>query len=76
MVFKKNMCTLDRTIRVLLGLGLLYLAFFDAGFSPTISTKILLGILGLVNISSGFMAYCPVYKMAHLSTLKKNGSQE
>ena len=76
MIFKKNMCTLDRSIRVCLGVGLLYLAFFDTSFSLDIYIKVLLGIIGLVNISSGFMAYCPVYKLANLSTLKKNGSNE
>ena len=74
MMFQRNMCTIDRVMRILIGCALLYVGFIDPSLIG-ISSQILgvvLGILGLINIGSAFMGHCPAYTIAGLSTYKKS----
>lgn len=63
----RNEGTLDRALRILLGLILLSLVF--------IGPQTLWGLIGLVPLATGIMGYCPVYKILGLNTcpLKKQG---
>ncbi|CUI00232.1 YgaP family membrane protein [Leisingera aquaemixtae] len=63
----RNEGTLDRALRILLGLILLSLVF--------IGPQTLWGLIGLVPLATGIMGYCPVYKVLGLNTcpLKKQG---
>lgn len=63
----RNEGTLDRTLRIILGLILLSLVF--------IGPQTLWGLIGLVPLATGLMGYCPLYQMIGLSTcpLKKQG---
>jgi len=55
-----NEGTIDRAVRVVLGLGLLALAFFGPQ-TP-------LGYLGIVPLATGLIGFCPLYKVFGLST--------
>ena len=73
MLFQHNMCTIDRILRVSVGIALLYVGFIDPdilGFESTL-VSIVIGVIGLMNIGSAFMGHCPVYKIANLSSLGK-----
>jgi hypothetical protein len=54
-----NEHAIDRTLRVLLGLGLLGIAI--AGITP-------LGYLGLIPLATGLLGSCPVYSVLGVST--------
>ncbi|MGB8933365.1 MAG: DUF2892 domain-containing protein [Anaeromyxobacteraceae bacterium] len=55
-----NEGTLDRGIRVVVGLAVLSLAF--------IGPRTPLGYLGLVPLLTGAIGFCPVYRLFGLST--------
>lgn len=55
-----NEGTLDRGIRVILGLAVLSLAF--------IGPQTPLGYLGAVPLLTGLIGFCPVYRLFGLST--------
>jgi hypothetical protein len=55
-----NEGTIDRAVRIVLGLGLLSLVFVGPQ-SP-------LGYLGLVPLATGLVGFCPLYKVLGLST--------
>jgi hypothetical protein len=60
-----NEGTIDRVLRVILGLGILSLVFIGPQ-SP-------LGYLGLVPLATGLIGFCPLYKVLGVDTcgLKK-----
>lgn len=63
-----NEGTLDRVIRVVVGLGILSLAF--------IGPKTPLGYLGLVPLLTGLVGFCPLYRLLGVNTCgvpKKQG---
>jgi len=55
-----NEGTIDRAIRIALGLGLISLTFLGPQ-SP-------LGFIGLVPLATGLVGFCPLYKIIGLST--------
>ncbi len=59
-MFKSNESTLDRTLRVLLGLGLLSLT--------VVGPHTLWGLVGLVPLLTGFVGFCPLYRLFGVST--------
>ena len=56
----RNEGTLDRTLRVLLGLALLSLVF--------VGPKSLWGLVGLVPLLTGLVGSCPLYSLLGLRT--------
>lgn len=56
----KNEGSIDRAVRVVLGLGLLSLTVFGP--------QTLWGLLGLVPLATGTLGFCPAYKLIGLST--------
>ena len=55
-----NEGTIDRAIRIVLGLGLLSIVFVGPQ-SP-------LGWIGLVPLATGLLGFCPLYKVIGLNT--------
>lgn len=55
-----NVGTVDRVLRVLIGLGLLSLIFFGP--------KTLWGLVGLVPLATAAAGFCPLYRLVGLST--------
>ncbi|NQU03721.1 MAG: DUF2892 domain-containing protein [Syntrophaceae bacterium] len=65
---KKNMGTLDRTIRIVLALVVVVL-YFMGKISGV--AAIILGIFALIFIVTSFIGYCPLYAPLKLSTIKR-----
>lgn len=55
-----NEGTIDRAVRIVLGLGLISLTFIGPQ-SP-------LGFIGLVPLATGLIGFCPLYKVLGFST--------
>jgi len=69
-IMKRNVGTFDRLLRIVIGLGFLYLAFF----TPQGSTWDLFGqhttwgYFGLVPLFTGIFSWCPPYALLGIST--------
>lgn len=59
----KNVNTVDQVVRIVAGLGLISLVF--------IGPQTPWGWVGLILVATGFMSFCPVYRLLGLSTIKK-----
>jgi hypothetical protein len=55
-----NAGTLDRTIRIVLGVGLIAVAFFGP--------KTPLGFVGVIPLLTGVIGFCPLYRLVGVST--------
>jgi len=62
----RNEGTLDRALRIILGLILLSLVF--------VGPQTLWGLVGIVPLATGLLGHCPLYRLVGLSTcpLKNN----
>ena len=58
----KNEHSIDRVLRVVLGLGLLSLTFVGPHTAP--------GYLGLIPLVTGLVGSCPLYSLLGLSTCR------
>ncbi len=61
----KNAGTIDRSIRVLLGLVLISLVF--------VGPQTPWGWIGVVPLVTGLIGYCPVYKLVGINTCPLRG---
>ncbi|MHB8880870.1 MAG: YgaP family membrane protein [Thermodesulfovibrionales bacterium] len=59
---KRNVGTIDRAVRIIIGLGILSFAFM--GVSSW-------GYLGLVPLLTGITGWCPPYSLLGISTCRK-----
>jgi len=66
-----NIGPIDRMLRILFGLSMVAFAL-SFGFPATGWNQ--LGWLGLVPLATGITGYCPVYAIAEIDTLPRNGS--
>lgn len=57
---KVNAGTIDRVLRVLVGIGLLSLAF--------LGPKTAFGYVGLIPLLTGLVGYCPLYTVLGVNT--------
>jgi len=55
-----NAGTLDRIIRIVLGIALLSLVF--------VGPKSMLGLVGVVPLVTGLVGFCPLYRLVGLNT--------
>ena len=56
----RNEGTLDRAVRIVLGVALLALVF--------VGPQTWLGLVGIVPLVTGLVGFCPLYRLLHLST--------
>ncbi len=59
---KKNVGSIDKVARIILGLGLIVFALI---------TKNWWGLIGIVPLLTAFINYCPVYSLLRVSTVQK-----
>jgi hypothetical protein len=65
---KKNVGSLDKTLRIVLGLGLLSLLFvLEAPMKY-------LGLIGLVPLATSLMGWCPLYSLIGVNTCRVKAS--
>jgi Protein of unknown function (DUF2892) len=62
-MFKKNVVNADRAFRIILGVGLISLAF--------VGPRTIWGWIGVIPLLTAFMRTCPVYSLLGLSTCPK-----
>jgi hypothetical protein len=67
-MIKRNLHNLDRLVRVIIGIGCIYVGFVDTSIISNHLISILVGIFGVINIVAAAIAHCPVYNLAGLST--------
>lgn len=60
----KNVGTLDRALRVIVGLILLSLVF--------VGPQTWWGLIGLVPIATGLISWCPAYSLLKIKTLGRS----
>ena len=74
-IFKKyrNAGKLDRSLRVIMSIVLIYFGFIDTSFisQPLLAT--LIGIFGVSNILTAATGVCPLYTVAGISTCDSHG---
>ncbi len=63
-IFPKNEHSVDRVIRVILGVAILSLVF--------VGPKTPWGWLGLIPLFTGFVGSCPLYTACRMSTCPRN----
>ena len=56
----KNESTLDRAVRIVLGVTLLSLT--------VVGPKSMLGLVGVVPLATGLMGFCPLYRLVGLNS--------
>jgi len=64
-VFPKNEHTVERVLRVLVGIGLLGLVFFGP--------KTAWGWIGVLPLVTGLVGSCPAYTLFGISTCRRSG---
>jgi uncharacterized membrane protein YuzA (DUF378 family) len=62
---------LDRGLRIVLSLILIYIGFINTHFLSNMVVSYLVGSFGVLNLVSALIGFCPVYFMAHLSTYRE-----
>jgi len=60
---KKNIHNIERIVRIIIGLVILFLVF--------IGPKSLWGLIGIMPIFTGVTGWCPPYQVLGISTCKK-----
>lgn len=71
MFLKRNLHSVDKIIRLLIGVICIYLGFIDHTAISNDIVSNLLGLFGLINLLAGISSYCPVYGLAGISTYHK-----
>ena len=56
---KKNIGTIDKSLRILLGLAIIIIGVFYESW---------LGLLGIIPILTAFIGFCPLYSLIGIST--------
>jgi hypothetical protein len=69
-----NMHSIDRTVRLIIGLICSYVGFIDTSLISNRSVAILVGIFGIANIWAFLTSRCPVYSAVGFSTANKTDS--
>lgn len=70
MRFKRNLHTLDRIVRLVLGLGCIYIGFIDRSIIGNTLAAFLVGLFGVINLFAAFFSYCPIYGLTGISTYR------
>jgi len=65
---KRNMGSLDRGLRVVAGVALLYVGLFNTGYVDNEVVRYIMVVFGGINIVTAIFAFCPMYTLASIST--------
>jgi hypothetical protein len=66
-MMKRNVGSIDKGLRIVVGIGLLSLLFLLEGNARW------LGLIGLVPLGTALIGYCPLYAVLGLSTCPTSG---
>lgn len=68
MPFKANVGKVDRVLRVLVGGLFIYLGFFAGDIIANQMLRYILGGLGIINVATALIGFCPIYTLANINT--------
>lgn len=69
---KRNMGMIDRMIRTVTGLAMVYLGFFEQEIIGNMTINIIVGVFGVISILFAYIAFCPIYTFGDISTIKNS----
>ncbi len=72
MSIRINMCGIDRVLRIITSILLIYVSFWDSEIIANEAIRFMVGGFGLLNLVSACIGFCPVYFMAHISTQRES----
>ncbi len=75
-LYRRNVGGLDRKIRLLLGGPAIGVGLFAAGGMQGEPLGVLVGLVGLVSLLTGFTARCPLYVPFGISTARHSGADD
>lgn len=67
-MFKKNVGVLDMLVRLALTVVFFYVGFIDNPYITEPSSKMALGILGILPLLTGVFRTCPLYSLIGINT--------
>lgn len=67
-IIRRNMGTIDRLIRTVTGLAMIYVGFFNQSLIGNITIASIVGIFGIISIAFAYLAFCPIYTLGNVST--------
>lgn len=70
-----NMHSVDRAMRLVIGVICLYVGFVGSSLITSKPVAILVGVFGVVNVWAFMTSRCPVYTVAGFSTAGKTEAQ-
>lgn len=70
-LIKKNLCLADRVIRGILSVALIVFAIFWAEQIGDVLLQSLILVFAVLNLISFAIGWCPVYRLANISTFKR-----
>lgn len=68
---RKNMGQIDRLIRIVTGLVMVYLGFIDQSIIDDLTINLIVGVFGIISMVFAYIAFCPIYTLGNISTAKK-----
>jgi hypothetical protein len=71
MALKCNMGGFDRILRILIGFVLIYISLANTGLVSSLLLRYILSIIGVINIVSSIISFCPIYILANISTQRQ-----
>ena len=66
-----NMHSIDRVVRLIVGIICVYIGFIDLNLISSRPVAIMVGIFGTINLWAFITIRCPVYSLAGFSTATK-----
>lgn len=70
----RNMHTIDRYVRLTIGITCIYIGFIDTSLIANRVVAALIGVFGMTNLWAFYSARCPVYAMTGFTTLRSDKS--
>jgi Inner membrane protein YgaP-like, transmembrane domain len=70
------MGTIDRVIRTVMGLAMIYFGFVDQSLIGNVAIAYIVGVFGVISIAFAFIAFCPIYTMGNISTAPTQNTNE
>ena len=70
MHFKRNLHAVDRVVRLVVGLGCVYVGFIDTSMIGNTLASTLVGLFGVINLFAAAFSFCPVYGVTGISTYR------
>ena len=68
---KKNIGVLDMTIRLVIGVGFLYIGFFDNPLVTGGLSQKIIGFAAFVPLLTAILRFCPLYRLVDIDNCKK-----